>query len=55
MWNDLERRSSDALAHLLNRQPRLNVTDDSVANLDEVHLWLESNKLDYRLAICFVI
>ena len=32
--NVLERRPSDTLAHLLCREPRLDVTDDSVADLD---------------------
>ena len=53
--NVLERRPSDTLAHLLGREPRLGVTDDSVADLDGVHFGLESNKLDDRLALCLVI
>ena len=51
----LERRPSDALANLLGRDPRLGVTDDSVANLDAVHFGLESNKLDDRFALCLIL
>ena len=53
--NVLERRPSDALAHLLGREPRLDVTDESVADFNGVHFRLESNKLDDRLALCFVL
>ena len=53
--NVLERRPSDALAHLLGRKPRLGVTDDSVADLNGVHFGLESNKLDDRFALRLVV
>ena len=55
MRNVLERRPSDTLAHLLGRQPRLGVTDDSVADLDGLHFGLESNELDDRLALRLVL
>ena len=48
--NLLERRSCDTFADQLGREPRLCVTDDSVANLKGIHVSLESNKLDNRLA-----
>ena len=53
--NMLELCPSNTLAHLLGREPRLDVTDESVADVDGVHFGLESNKLDYRLALCFFL
>ena len=53
--NVLERRPSDTLSHLLGREPRLGVTDYSVADLDGVHFGLESNKLDEWRALCLVL
>ena len=55
MQNVLARRPSDALAHLFGREPRLGVSDDSVADLNGVDFGFESNKLDDRLAFCLVL
>ena len=53
--NVRERRPSNTLAPLLGREPRLNVTDGSVADLDGVHFGLEFNKLDYRRSLCLAL
>ena len=53
--NVLERRPSDTLAYLLGREPRLGVTDDSVADLDGVNFGLESKKLNDRLPLRLVL
>ena len=53
--NVQERRLCDTLAYLLVREPRLGVTDDSVADLYTAHFILEFNKLDYRHSLGLVL
>ena len=55
MRNVLERCLSNTFAHLICRDLRLGVTDDSIADLDKVHFGFKFYKLDDRFAFRFVL